>query len=65
MGNKCCLKNLTTERNIVVNCSINLPKSFVNENIRIKKKYYPKIDPKKSLIMIRELRASKCSPIKE
>ena len=36
MENKECLRNVTTEQNVVVNYSINLP-NFVNEDITIKK----------------------------
>ena len=65
MENKGCLKNATTEQNIVVNYSINLPKNVSIEKIRIKKSITKKLILRKSLTTIRELRASTYSPINE
>ena len=55
MENKGCLKNATTEQNVAVNYSINLPKNVSIEKIRIKKSITKKLILKKSLTIIREL----------
>ena len=46
MVNKGCLKNVTTEKNIAVNHSINLPKSVMIEKIRITKSITKNLIPK-------------------
>ena len=55
------LKTIPTEQNVSVNYSINLPKNVINQENQNEDKYYQKIDSRKSLTTIRELRASECS----